>query len=201
MSEDLRPANDKERRLIRDALNAECTMTLPDHVLDRFIDIGQIMTLPRAHNIISAGTFDDNLYVIVEGVMRTWYQDGNQEVTQAFGLPGTVAFSNHCYYAGKPSTLNYEACTASTLLRVRKADFDALLEAEPLFALWNLRVARCQLYHYELKRQVYRGTARERYEALIRHRPEIIRGVSLRIIASYLRITPEYLSHLRRRLR
>ena len=39
-----------------------------------------------------------------------------------------------------------------------------------------------------------------RYKALLSHRPEIIRNVPLKIIASYLGVTPEYLSNLRKKV-
>lgn len=42
------------------------------------------------------------------------------------------------------------------------------------------------------------GTAQQRYETFLLSRPEIMARVPLRMIASYLRITPEYLSKLRR---
>lgn len=38
---------------------------------------------------------------------------------------------------------------------------------------------------------------RERFDAMIRNRPEIMENVPLRIIASYLGITPQYLSKLK----
>ena len=47
---------------------------------------------------------------------------------------------------------------------------------------------------------VFMGNARERYLQILAKRPEIIRHVSLKIIASYLGVTPNYLSNLRRSL-
>ena len=48
------------------------------------------------------------------------------------------------------------------------------------------------------KAQGDKGRRLQRYQALVRHRPEILRNVPLKIIASYLGITPEYLSTLRK---
>lgn len=192
------PPTDKDRRQLHILINQECTYTMPHDLIDRFINLGSIKKLARRECVIRVGDMDDDLYIIISGIMRTWYRNGEQEVTQAFGPPGAIVQSYHCYYEELPSSLNFEACCPVRLLHIRRKDFDTLVEESPEFARWNLRLAQCQLYHYEIKRRVINGTARERYEALIRHRPEIVRNVSLKVIATYLGVTPEYLSKLRR---
>ena len=92
-------------------------------------------------------------------------------------------------------------CCRSRLFKVTKADYDRLIAEDHSFARWCLEYANCQLYYFEMKRNLINGSARERYESLLRNRPEIIRGVPLKIIASYLGITPQYLSKLRRDMR
>lgn len=57
-----------------------------------------------------------------------------------------------------------------------------------------------QMLFMEFKNSVFMGNARERYLQLLAKRLEIIRHVSLKIIASYLGVTPNYLSNLRRSL-
>lgn len=190
----------EDRKTIHDLLNNECTLRMPDALTDRFIDLGRVVTLRRRQCIIRRGDTDPDLYVIFEGIMRTWYRDGEQEVTQAFGTPGAICQSFHSYYNGEPSSVSFEACTPVRLLHVRAADFDALVADSAEFARWNLRLAQCQLYHYEVKKRVINGTARERYEAMLGHRPEIISSVPLKDIACYLGVTPAYLSRLRRQI-
>ena len=51
-----------------------------------------------------------------------------------------------------------------------------------------------------MKRDLFTGNARERYLALMRNRPEIVKSVSQRILASYLGITPQYLSNIRKEI-
>ena len=51
-----------------------------------------------------------------------------------------------------------------------------------------------------MKWRIIQGPAKERYESILKNRPEIIKNVSLKIIASYLGITPQYLSKLRRNM-
>lgn len=186
------------RERLKVALNMECDMRLPSGVLDELIDMGRAYSLRRGETVIPFGSVDTNIYIIMDGIIRTWYFNGEQEITQAFGEEGTIAISYHSYYAGEPSSVGFEACCSSKVLKISKEDYEALVARNNIFARWNVRLMQCQLYHYEIKRKVINGTAKEKYLAFIHHRPELIRKVPLKIIATYLNITPEYLSKLRR---
>lgn len=58
-------------------------------------------------------------------------------------------------------------------------------------------MAQCQFYYYEKKESVINGNVEERYASIEQNRPEILQNVSLRIIASYLGVSPQYLSKIR----
>lgn len=192
--------NERDRALLHHLINEECTFRMSDALIDTMLNLGTVRSLKRRECIIRAGEVNDDIYIIIDGIMRSWYRDGEQEVTQAFGPPGTLMQSHHSYYAGEPASVNYEACCGVKLLHIKRADFDALIESNPEFARWNLRLVQNQLYHYEIKNRVINGPARERYERLIWHRPDIVRNVPLKIIATYLGVTPEYLSKIRRQI-
>ena len=66
------------------------------------------------------------------------------------------------------------------------------------FAKWSLHIAQEELFYQERKNMVINGNAKERFDAMIKNRPEIMRHVQQKIIASYLGITPQYLCRLKR---
>lgn len=188
------PARDR----LKTALNKECEIVLPSSLLDTLIDMGEALSLKRGEPLISFGAIDTNVYILIEGIMRIWHYNGDKQVTRAFGDDGSIAISYHSYYMGKPSTECYEACCSCKLLKISKANYEKLIKESHLFARWNVNLDQYQFYRYEVKRHVVNGNAKEKYEALLRHRPKIINNVPLKIIATYLNITPEYLSKLRR---
>lgn len=108
--------------------------------------------------------------------------------------------SYHPYFANAPSFYTFQTCTRAKILHVRKADFDNLLKRSHLFAMWNLRLCQTQFYYFELKRKLNTGTAKDRYLSLVRTLPHIMKEVPLSIVASYLGVTPQYLSVLRKEL-
>lgn len=186
----------RQRESLKDYLRAECSYQMENQLLDRLLDLGTVIGLARGETVIEAGKFNDNLYILMEGIMRIWYMDGEKEVTHAFGYPGCIAQSFHSYM-GKEATENYEACCKVKVLRISKKDFDDLVADDPSFARWNLCLAQRQMFQYEVKRAAIFGSAAEKYRNFLLFKPGLIHIVPLKHIASYLGITREYLSKLR----
>ena len=94
-----------------------------------------------------------------------------------------------------------ENCKAEAkVLRMPKAQFDRLVEESHEFSRWMFNIAMGQLYSCEHKLFLINGTAKDRYLAVVRNRPDIIEAVPSNVIASYLGVTPQYLCHLKHEL-
>lgn len=192
----------KTRAKVRELIIAESPrqISLPDYIVDEFIDCGCVFTLRRGEPLIAEGDFNPNFYILIDGIMRKWHWDEDVEITSAFAMPGTQIIDYHSYHGGQNCVGNIEACCKSTLMEVKKEDYDRMLAKYIEFANWRLQMAYNQLYYLELKQRVITGDARERYLAFVKTRKEIIDKVPLKIIATYLGITPQYLSYLRKML-
>ncbi len=182
---------------IKELLSQECNYILNDDVMDRFLDGGVFVPLRAGEVLIHAGQYDPNIYIVTRGVIRHTYMDGDNEHTATFALPPTMFVEYHCYYAGRDSFYQVEACCPSEVLKIPKQHYEKMIRQSHEFAQWALCMADNQFYFYELKNSVVNGDAKDRFESLIKNRPEIIENVPLKIIASYLGITPQYLSKLK----
>lgn len=189
-----------DRARLKQALNRECDYILPEEVMDRFLSIGHVQKVAKWHNVITAGDEDPDVYVTMEGIMRCWYQDNNHEKTAFFSDQPTLFMNYHSYLANQPSFYNFQACTPAKVLRIRRAKFNELLIMCPEFAYWNLRVLQHQMYFFELKHKFNTGQAIDKYKSLLKEHPTIMQDVPLQVIASYVGITPQHLSRLRRQL-
>lgn len=182
---------------IKKLLARECNYVLDNEVMDRFLAGGEPVTLRGGQVLIHAGQYDPNIYIVTRGVIRHTFMDGENEHTATFALPPTMFLEYHCYYAGRPSFYQVEACCPSEVLKIPKQHYEKMIRESHEFAKWALCMADNQFYYYELKNCVVNGDAKERFEAMLKNRPEIIENVPLKIIASYLGITPQYLSKLK----
>lgn len=184
---------------LKKLLDLECDYRMEDKTMDEFVSLMSEVRLKNGEALISYGQFDDNVYIVKQGLMRSVYFDGLKEITFGFCAPGTLFIQYHSYYNRMPSFFQYESCGNSTIMKVLKSDFDALLESSHDFLKWMYRMQAAQSWFYEMKLSVINGTAEERFDSLVRNRPEIIEKVSSKVIASYLGITPSSLSRLKRK--
>lgn len=190
------------RRRIRELILSEgiAQVQPSDGLINDLIDCGHIVSLKAGQPLVKVGDVNPDFYILIDGIIRSWYVLDNVEVTTAFGIAGTQILNYASYTAGQPSESNFEACTKCKLMRVPKEDYDRMLHTSLEFCNWRLRLAYDQFYFTEMRNQVIKGDARQRYAALLQSRPEIVQKVTLKIIATYLGITPQYLSHLRNTL-
>lgn len=191
------------RQKLHDLVAGESAYPISEELIDRFVDSGVVIRLRSGEAITRSGEVDPDYYILAEGIMRCWHPEGEDGVerTSYFGMPGTLCVSYHSFLLGQPSPNTHEACCPCTVVRIRREAVKALIETSPEFARWCLGNAQFQLYFFEMRGRVIQGPARERYEAIVKRRPEIIKNVPLKMIASYLGITPQYLSKLRRQVK
>lgn len=168
--------------------------------LDRLLKRAEWMHVDSKYVIIEMGKTCPDVYMVKDGIIRVWDFDGEKERTFGFGLPGTIFESKHSFIMHGPSYYQVETCCTSVILRIPEQDFWETVKTDHSFAIFMLHNAYGELYSHEFKEStVNNGTARERFEAMLKYRPVILEKVPQKIIASYLGITSEYFSVLKRR--
>ena len=180
-------------------LMKECDYEPREETLDLLLASSEAMTLGADFEIIPTGAVIRDLFIVKSGIIRSVDMDGEKERTLGFGTAGSVFTSKHSFVKGLPSYYTFETCCPSEILRLPFASYQRLIRDCPDFAMWMLYYANEELFLNEVRNsQVINGSAKERYLALCKARPEILRKVKQRTIASYLGVTPEYLSRLRK---
>jgi len=192
---------EKDKEIMGRLLREEGGVELPPAVLEALADNFEAEVYRRGESIIATGAVDDSFRIIYEGVARTVYKLDGKDVTDGFGLPGTVIISFQSWYGGRPAYTRVEGCCLrNVVLRMEKRRFTELTERYPVLALWYRSYLEHQLSGYEMRNEKINGSTEERLRTFMQHRPEIMKTVPLQMIASYLQITPQYLSRLRRRI-
>ena len=183
---------------LRELLFAECDYRMKDETMDMFIGSMSEIELKANEPLIDYGALDGNVYVLKSGIVRAAYFNGFKEMTFAFGTPGTMIVSYYAFYKGEPSFFKLEASCRSVVMKIPKAKFVELTQQSHDFAQWVMWMSIGQLWLYEKKLVVVNGDAKERFEALIRNRPEIMEKVPMKHIAAYIGVTPQYLCKMKR---
>ena len=187
-----------DRQQLETILPLECKYKPAAETIDKLLNLGNTIVLSKGDTLINAGEYDPNLYIVTDGLLRCYYWDNDKEVTDYFSSIPTLFFDYHSYYGGIGAFYCYEACIDSRVVRISKNDYEKLIAESHDLARWILCMSQYQIYAFEGKERRSIGEAYDRYLKLLKHIPEIENRVPLRTIASYLRITPQYLSMLRR---
>lgn len=175
----------------------------------RLIEQGEVMAFPAKQSIIASGEVDSNVYLVVDGTIRVGWYDGNKEITYGFGGPCTFILSPKGFFDNKEAFFFIEAGEDCTLLMWSKAMIAKLLAESHELSQWMFYLAMGQFFSTEMKASILQGNAKDRFERVVNNkdleklillskRPDLLQTFSSKVLASYLGVSPSYLSNLRK---
>ena len=125
---------------------------------------------------------------------------GAQHVIQ-FAFEGWWISDLYSFFTQEPSTLNIEVLEDAELLTIDREQHQQLLAQVPRYETY-IRLLYQNAY-IALQRRVESTiglTAEEKYVRLLDQYPTILQRMPLNLIASYLGVTPETLSRIRKQI-
>jgi CRP-like cAMP-binding protein len=149
--------------------------------------------------ILKEGDKCDNIYFVNTGIIRAFVLGENgKESTIMFAKEFWWITDMYCFLNSKPSMTYIEAVSDAELLVLSKNNFDVLLLKIPKLERF-FRILMQNAYTREQLRVIENLTlnAEIRYENFTKKYPELIKQITLKQIASYIGISPEFLSVLR----
>lgn len=167
-------------------------------------ELEQVATLRRVAKrteLMHQGEPCNNFYINRSGLMRVAHVNDGVEDTVCFGTVGDIFTSLSSYYAGKPSMFSLIALADSQVYVVSYDDMNRLSEKYPCMVLWMRNLLIEQVYAFEVRYEFFgRYDAETRYRNFMSLRKGLMRDVPVKYVAQYLKIAPEYLSRIRRRI-
>src|SRR6187399_248516 len=168
---------------------------------DHFISLLVYKEVPKKTTILSEGQLCNQLSYIHSGALRSYCLDKNgKESTIMFAMSDWWLTDMYCFLNESPSMTFIETIGDSCVLNLHKKNFDQLFTAIPKFEHF-FRILMQNAYTREQLRTIETLTldAEERYARFINKYPQIAGKVTQKQIASYLGITPEFLSVIRKK--
>lgn len=175
---------------------------LPSEVHERIKEKTQIVAIKKKEIFHRANDVCRYCYFIVDGFTMAYTLDGEMnEITSWCMDQGDIITSVISYYTQTPSNEYLVALEDSICVRFRHDDMIAIAEEFPIFykLMWLIDIH----YHMQLYlRDSWKGlSAKERYQKLQEHFPNIILKAPQAVIASYMGISKFHLSDIRRELK
>jgi CRP-like cAMP-binding protein len=161
----------------------------------------KIKDFPERTTLLREGEIARRMYFIRKGCLRLWFNKAGKDITFQFFVEGQAVSSIESFLGRTRSAFSIETIEPTSVVMVSRNDWERLFQLVPQLKDGLLELIMIRMENYaQLFLSRIRDNPRERYEALVRERPDIIQRVPQHYIASYLGITPVSLSRIRGRI-
>lgn len=157
--------------------------------------------LKKGEFVLRAGEVCNHVTFLNKGFVRVYNIVNDEELTANFGFEGNYVTDYTSFVSRQPSLDYIIAMEDLEILQLNYVDMQAAYEKHPVWQKFGRLIAEYILiFATERSRSFLFLSPEERYLKLMKDRPKVIANVPLKYIASYLGITPEALSRIRKRL-
>ena len=141
------------------------------------------------------------VWLVEQGLVGAYAYQGDRPIYQRFYREGEFVSDVASLRSEQPSLLTFFALEDSQLLYILKEDMLATYEVDAAFQAFGREVlTKLLLDGGEQTRRLMLMTPRERYASVLADDPDLVRRVPLQHLASYLGMTRETLSRVRRKV-
>lgn len=181
-------------------LTRKVPLTPDERVLiQRFLSVKKIR---KRQYLLQEGDVCKVIAFVEKGALRSYTVDseGREHIVQ-FALEGWFIADLYSFLTGEVSSYMIEAIDDSELVLINQSAYKELLQQSVCYQTYMLElITGAYIALQKRLTSTVSLSPEERYQDLISLYPDIVQRVPQHMIASYMGLTPETLSRIRRRL-
>ncbi|WP_300675190.1 Crp/Fnr family transcriptional regulator [Soonwooa sp.] len=178
------------------------TLQLSLERVDEFLEICYVVNYDKNKMIEPKNDIFARLGFILNGAVRIYYvNEKGEDISYLLQVNNDVIGDYASYITGKKSVALIQTLLKTEVLYFDKKDVEALIQKD-IFWL-GLAKHMSDLAFLDAKQrldELFFYTPEERYLNLLKKSPEILNKIPQKYISSYLGITPQSLSRIRKRI-
>ena len=177
--------------------------TISNEDWDFFTSKLQRRVIPKKTNFLKLDDIENYISFIESGVVRLYIPKENpeKEITFGFSFKDQFISAYDSFLTQTPSAYQLQTLTETTLLSITYNDLQEVYNKTQIGNLiGRLTAERLFLLKSKREQNLLNLTAEERYLKLFKERPELLKVIPLKYISSYIGVTPQALSRIRKRL-
>ncbi len=170
---------------------------------DFFMSKLQRHVIPKKSVFLKVNEIENHISFIESGVVRLYIPKDNpeKEITFGFSFKDQFISAYDSFLTQTPSAYQLQALTETTILSITYDDLQSVYNTTQIGNLiGRLTAERLFLIKSKREQNLLNLSAEERYIRLFKERPELLKVIPLKYISSYIGVTAQALSRIRKRL-
>lgn len=160
-----------------------------------------VQQLKKGEFLTRQGEISRSVSFINKGLLRMCYLIDGKEICTSFVCENEYISSYASFLTQTPSAENIDALEECELVNLSYTDMQKLYQSNPVFEIFGHKIA--EMLFIMVSSQTTRLltlSPEERYQSIIQYQPFVIQRVPQYMIASFIGITPEHLSRVRKKI-
>ena len=173
---------------------------LNENEITKIVSFFNPLTIDSNQHFLKIGQLCNKVAFIKSGLVRLYHLNENgEETTFYFSKPNTFVTSHEHYHNQNPSNEAIQAVIKTELLVIDKTDLEYLYENIPILQIISRKSIEQVANELKKKGTLFQEySADKRYNYLMENDTFIIQNTPLKYLASYIGISPQHLSRIRR---
>ncbi|MEE9362416.1 MAG: Crp/Fnr family transcriptional regulator [Cellulophaga sp.] len=157
--------------------------------------------LEKHSPLLKVGEIENHLSFISKGIVRFYIPKEEQDITLGFLFDNAFVTAYDSLLTQSPSEYQIETLTETVLWQITQEDLQKVYENTSSGNSIGRKMAE-KMFLIKSKRELslLSKSAEERYLDLFADRPKLLQQIPLKYIASYIGVTPQALSRIRKRI-
>jgi CRP-like cAMP-binding protein len=172
--------------------------SLDDNDFALLATLGEIRNFDKKTRLVDIGETDQNLNLVIRGLVRKYFLRGDEEVITQLAKEGELVSSSVSFLQREPSGYIIETIEPTVLFSISQENVEQLYQLDVKWERLG-RLIITDLYVKKESRDLdhIRYNTRERFLRFVEDHPEYLIRVPQKYLASYLQIQPETFSRLK----
>ena len=170
-------------------------LAFTQNLLQAFQEKAETKFFKKGEYLTQEGIIENNLYFIEDGAVKVYYQSEFNETTIRLGYNGSIINSLSSFYSKSPSELAIEAIRETKTQVLSRSTIEEVVASSTGYTEF-LELLLVQQLEREI--DLLHDSPVARLERVLRRSPQLFQYVPLKHIASYLRMSAETLSRIRK---
>lgn len=177
---------------------------IPQLKEDEWLNLEEKLTiqfLKKGDLLTRNGEVCKQVSFINKGLLRMYYITDGREIATSFVPENNYLAQYDSFLTRQPSTGNIDALEDCELINLSYDNMQKLYNEKPVFQVFGRKIAEILFIMLSTQtNNLLTLSPEERYRKVVETQPYIIQRVPQYMIASYIGITPEHLSRLRKKM-